>query len=57
VRITSPGGILQWQVANSTLRISLDRTAAPVLGTDGFRIAVPQADCAMVEAALRRLVT
>jgi hypothetical protein len=51
------GGILHWEVADSTLRISLDRTAAQVLGTDGFRIAVPHADCAMVDTAVCRLVT
>ena len=51
------GGIRHWQIAASTLGVTLDAAAAQALRVDGFRILVPDAKCATVEAALRQLTT
>jgi Immunity protein 10 len=54
---TCYGGIVHWQIAASTLSVTLDEAAAQALSVDGFRIVAPDAEGALVEAAVRNLTT
>ena len=54
---THYGGVFGWRIAGSTLSLTLDEAATQVLGVDGFRIVVPAAERATVQAALRELMT
>jgi hypothetical protein len=50
------GGVREWRIAASTLSVTLDEAATQVLGVDGSRIMVPDAERATVQAALRELL-
>jgi hypothetical protein len=53
---THYGGVLDWQIEESTLHLDLNEEASRAIGASGFRIAFPKSERATVQAALASLL-
>lgn len=53
---THYGGVLDWQIEESTLHLDLTEEASRAIGASRFRITLPKSECATVQAALESLL-